>query len=175
MTLARLVFEHTSCFCVFLSHQVFQRAAMLGGRGRVCLSQSSRESGSVTPLVSGSSRHRPQPTIGALLYTTMAAGVIAPLGLRGTRVLARHPSRKLRLTRDTQRCLDYKGLVILYIQPSKCEGVFVYLTTVGNSSMAYSVEMKVAARMQSFPSRARLITSTGSPGRTTSITYYCQD
>lgn len=78
---------------------------MLSGLGRGCRSQSSTESGSVTSLVSGSSRHKPQPTIGPLLYTTMAANVIAPLGLQGTRVLARQPSRKHRLTRDTHRCL----------------------------------------------------------------------
>lgn len=46
---------------------------------------------------------------------------------------------------------------------SEPDGVIMYLTTVGNSSMLYRVEMKMAARMQSFPIRARLITSTGSP------------
>ncbi|KAG7215650.1 hypothetical protein INR49_022005 [Caranx melampygus] len=61
------------------------RASMLGGRGRGCLSQSSTESGSGMPLVSGSSRHRPQPMIGPLLYTSMAANEIAPFGLGGTR------------------------------------------------------------------------------------------
>lgn len=70
-----------------------------------CLSQSSTVSGSGTPLVSGSSRHKPQPTIGPLLYTSIAANEMAPLGLGGTRVLTRQPSRKHRLTSDTQRCL----------------------------------------------------------------------
>lgn len=96
---------------MFFPHRVLQRAPMLGGWGLGCLSQSSTESGSVTSLVSGSRRHRPQPTIGPLLYTTMAASVIVPVGLEGTRVLARQPSRKHRLTREMHRCLDYNELV----------------------------------------------------------------
>lgn len=145
---------------------------MLGGRGRGCLLQSSTESGRVMSLVSGSRRHRPQPTIGPLLYTTMAARVIVPVGLEGTSVLARQPSRKHRLTRDMQRCLDYNELVTIIsniINLCACECVIAYLTTVGKSSMLYRVEMKMAARMQSFPNRARLITSTGSPAYTTII------
>jgi len=77
---------------------------MPGGRG--WRSQSSSESGRGTPLVSGSSRHRPQPTIGPLLYTTMAANEIAPLGEGGTRELTKQPRRKHKLTRDRHRCLE---------------------------------------------------------------------
>lgn len=109
--------------------------------------------------------------IGTLLYTTMAANEIAPFGLAGTRELTRQPTRKLKLTRDTQRCLDYNDVVNGACEQVHfdCLCVSVYLTTVGNSSMLYRMEMKMAARMQSFPSRARLITSTGSPARTVKI------
>lgn len=91
-------------------HLAKQRVPKLG-RGRGCLSQSSTESGSGMPLVSGSSRHNPQPTIGPLLYTTMAANEIAPLGLGGTREFTREPNRKPKLTSDMQRCLDYDYMV----------------------------------------------------------------
>lgn len=57
-------------------------------------------------LVSGRTRHRAQPTRGPLLYTSMAANEMAPLELGGTSELTRQPTRKLRLTRDTQRCLE---------------------------------------------------------------------
>lgn len=61
--------------------------------GSGCLSQSSTESGSGLPLVSGSSRHSPEPMMGPLLYTTKAATEIPPLGCEGKRELARQPIR----------------------------------------------------------------------------------
>lgn len=70
-----------------------------------CCSQSYTESGSAMPLVSGSSKHRPQPTIGPLLYTNIATNEIAPSAVDGTNVFARQPRRKQRFTIDIQRCL----------------------------------------------------------------------
>lgn len=90
------------------THSVLQSASMVGWWGCSCLLQSATESGSGTPLVSGSSRHSPQHMIGPLLQITIAAKEIAPSGFAGTRVLTRQPSRKDRLTSDKQRCLDLK-------------------------------------------------------------------
>lgn len=66
---------------------------MLPGWDPDFLLQSSNESGSGALLVSGSNRHKPQPTMGALVYTTMAAKEIAPSGLEGRKVVAREPTR----------------------------------------------------------------------------------
>lgn len=79
--------------------------------GSGCLWQSSRESGRVVPLVSGSIRQSPEPMMGPLLYTTNAATEITPPGWRGKSELARQPNRKLRFTREVQRCLDHQGQV----------------------------------------------------------------
>lgn len=49
------------------THSVLQSASMAGWWGCSCLLQSATESGSGTPLVSGSSRHSPQHMIGPLL------------------------------------------------------------------------------------------------------------
>lgn len=86
---------------------------MLSRRGLGCLSQSSTKSGSGMPLVSGSSRHSPQPMSGPLLNTTMAANGIAPFGLGGTKEFTKQPIRKLKLTRDMQRCLDGNNMVTM--------------------------------------------------------------
>lgn len=84
------------------------QAKRMGGG---CLSQSSSESGSVLPLVSGSIRQSPEPMIGPLLYTTNAATEIMPPECRGKSELARQPIRKPRFTREVQRCLDHQDLV----------------------------------------------------------------
>lgn len=92
-----------------------------GRMGSGCLSQSSTESGSWVPLVSGSIRHSPEPMIGPLLYTTKAATEITPLGCVKKREFAREPKRKLRLTREKQRCLDQKKEVNrMWCQQAKC-------------------------------------------------------
>lgn len=49
------------------THSVLQSAPMAGWWGCSCLLQSATESGSGTPLVSGSSRQSPQHMIGPLL------------------------------------------------------------------------------------------------------------
>lgn len=77
----------------------------VGRRDRGCCSHSSTESGSGTLLVSGRTRHMVQPNRGPLLYTSIAANEMAPLELGGTRELTRQPTRKTKLTSDTQRCL----------------------------------------------------------------------
>lgn len=93
------------------SHLAHLRALTLGGRSQGCLSHSSTESGSGTPLVSGNSRQKAQPMIGPQLYTSMAANEMVPFGFAGTRELTRQPTRKLKLTRDRQRCLEYSNAV----------------------------------------------------------------